>query len=294
MDLINKAQKAVIDASCGISLDRLKAYKNALKIEEENDNYNAVWALEQMIANFEVANKEKLPLCDDTGIPHVLVEVGSERELPSNFFNDINEGIAIGLDNLPARPMAVKGNDIERIEQSCGLFENPSAMKPVSFLFEQKDDSTYGINLGENPDKIKVHLILQGGGPEIRAKTYRVFHKRSSEVVLGEAIDWLKESLSMLGCTPALPSIGIGRSHFEANSLMIRAMVHGNLDNLSDIEQNVTIELNKTNIGPMGLGGKTTVLGTFVNIGYQRASGVRVVATRPACFVEPRIASFEF
>ena len=294
MDLINKAQKAVIDASCGISLDRLKAYKNALKIEEENDNYNAVWALEQMIANFEVANKEKLPLCDDTGIPHVLVEVGAEREIPSSFFNDINEGISIGLDNLPARPMAVKGNDIERIEQSCGLFENPSAMKPVSFLFEQKDDSTYGINLGENPDKIKVHLILQGGGPEIRAKTYRVFHKRSKEVVLGEAIYWLKESLAMLGCTPALPSIGIGRSHFEANSLMLRAMVHGNLDNLSDIEKNVTEELNKTNLGPMGLGGKTTVLGTFVNIGCQRASGVRVVATRPACFVEPRIASFEF
>lgn len=294
MDLINKAQKAVIDASCGISLDRLKAYKNALKIEEENDNYNAVWALEQMIANFEVANKEKLPLCDDTGIPHVLVEVGAEREIPSSFFNDINEGISIGLDNLPARPMAVKGNDIERIEQSCGLFENPSAMKPVSFLFEQKDDSTYGINLGENPDKIKIHLILQGGGPEIRAKTYRVFHKRSKEVVLGEAIYWLKESLAMLGCTPALPSIGIGRSHFEANSLMLRAMVHGNLDNLSDIEKNVTEELNKTNLGPMGLGGKTTVLGTFVNIGCQRASGVRVVATRPACFVEPRIASFEF
>ncbi len=294
MDLINKAQKAVIDASCGISPDRLKAYKNALKIEEEHDNPNAVWALEQMIANFEVANKEKLPLCDDTGIPHVLVEVGEERELPSSFFNYINEGIAIGLDNLPARPMAVKGNDIERIEQSCGLFENPSAMKPVSFLFEQKDDSTYGMNLGENPDKIKLHLILQGGGPEIRAKTYRVFHKRSKEVVLGEAIDWLKESLSMLGCTPALPSIGIGRSHFEANSLMLRAMVHGNLDTLSVVEKKVTEELNKTNIGPMGLGGKTTVLGTFVNIGYQRASGVRVVATHPACFVEPRIASFEF
>lgn len=294
MDLINKAQKAVIDASCGISPDRLKAYKNALKIEEEHDNPNAVWALEQMIANFDVAGKEKLPLCDDTGIPHVLVEVGEERELPSSFFNYINEGIAIGLDNLPARPMAVKGNDIERIEQSCGLFENPSAMKPVSFLFEQKDDSTYGMNLGENPDKIKLHLILQGGGPEIRAKTYRVFHKRSKEVVLGEAIDWLKESLSMLGCTPALPSIGIGRSHFEANSLMLRAMVHGNLDTLSVVEKKVTEELNKTNIGPMGLGGKTTVLGTFVNIGYQRASGVRVVATRPACFVEPRIASFEF
>lgn len=294
MDLVNKAQKAVIDASTKISSDRIKAYENALKIEEENQNFNALWALEQMIANFDIANKEKLPLCDDTGIPHVLVEVGEEREVPTNFFKDINEGISLGLDNLPARPMAVKGNDIERIEQSCGLFENPSAMKPVSFLFEQKDDSTYGKHIGKNPDKIKVHLILQGGGPEIRAKTYRVFHKRSKDVVLGEAIDWLKDSLSMLGCTPSLPSIGIGRSHFEANSLMIRAMVHGNLDSLSNIEKIVTDELNKTNIGPMGLGGKTTVLGTFVNIGYQRASGVRVVAVRPACFVEPRIASFKF
>lgn len=294
MDLINKAQKAVIDASTSISSDRIKAYQNALKIEKENNNDNAVWALEQMIANFDVAYENKLPLCDDTGIPHVLVEVGGERELPSHFFNSMNVGIANGLDNLPARPMAVKGNDIERIEQSCGLFENPSAMKPVSFLFEQKDDSTYGKNLGQNPDKIKVHIILQGGGPEIRAKTYRVFHKRSKDVVLGESTEWLKESLSMLGCTPSLPSIGIGRSHFEANSLMLRAMVHGNLDNLSQIEINITKELNNTNIGPMGFGGKTTVLGTFINIGYQRASGVRVVATRPACFVEPRIGSFEF
>lgn len=294
MDLINKAQKAVIDASTSISSDRIKAYQNALKIEEENNNDNAVWALEQMIANFDVAYENKLPLCDDTGIPHVLVEVGEERELPSHFFNSMNVGIANGLDKLPARPMAVKGNDIERIEQSCGLFENPSAMKPVSFLFEQKDDSTYGKNLGQDPDKIKVHIILQGGGPEIRAKTYRVFHKRSKEVVLGEATEWLKESLSMLGCTPSLPSMGIGRSHFEASSLMLRAMVHGNLDNLSQIEKNLTKELNSTNIGPMGFGGKTTVLGTFINIGHQRASGVRVVATRPACFVEPRIGSFEF
>ena len=39
---------------------------------------------------------------------------------------------------------------------------------------------------------------------------------------------------------------------------------------------------------------KTTVLGSFVNIGSQRASGVRIVAARPACFVEPRVSSFEF
>ena len=62
----------------------------------------------------------------------------------------------------------------------------------------------------------------------------------------------------------------------------------------SEIEKYIAEELNKTDIGPLGLGGKTTVLGSFVNIGSQRASGVRIVAARPACFVEPRVSSFEF
>ena len=71
-------------------------------------------------------------------------------------------------------------------------------------------------------------------------------------------------------------------------------MAHGSLNNQSDIEKFIADELNKTDIGPLGLGGKTTVLGSFVNIGSQRASGVRIVAVRPACFVEPRVYSFEF
>ena len=98
----------------------------------------------------------------------------------------------------------------------------------------------------------------------------------------------------MLGCTPSIPAIGVGRTHFEANALMLRAMAHGSLNNQSDIEKFIADELNKTDIGPLGLGGKTTVLGSFVNIGSQRASGVRIVAVRPACFVEPRVYSFEF
>ena len=71
-------------------------------------------------------------------------------------------------------------------------------------------------------------------------------------------------------------------------------MVHGNLNVQSDVEKYISEELNKTDIGPLGLGGKTTVLGSFVNIGSQRASGVRIVAVRPACFVEPRVYSFDF
>jgi fumarate hydratase subunit alpha len=294
MDLIEKVQDAVVNAGSSYSQDRLSAYEKALKLEKELNNENAVWALEQMIENFKVADEKKLPLCDDTGIPHVLIEIGQEREIPKGFFNEINIGIAQGLDKLPGRPMAVKGNDIERIEQSQGLYNESNMMKPASFLIEEKDESTYGRLIGVDDDKIRITILLEGGGPEIRAKTYRVFHKRDSNIVFGEALDWLKESLAMLGCTPSIPTIGVGRTHFEANALMLRAMAHGNLNNQSEIEKYVAEELNKTNIGPLGLGGKTTVLGSFVNRGSQRASGVRIVAARPACCVQPRVSSFQF
>ena len=75
MDLIEKTRDAVVHAGTTFSEDRLRAYKRALEIEEGNDN--ALWALEQMIANSSVAAREGFPLCDDTGIPHVLLEIGA-------------------------------------------------------------------------------------------------------------------------------------------------------------------------------------------------------------------------
>lgn len=278
MDIVQKISDSIIKASTRLSDDKRKALKSA--IENETDE-NASWALTQILKNYEVAEKTEFPLCDDTGIPHVIIELGAEREITSDLIKQINEGIYQGLNKLPARPMAVKGCDIERIEQSCGLYDDPGLMKPASFLIDE----------AENPDTLNIHFLLQGGGPEIRAKTYRVYHKRSFDIVINQAIDWLEESLKLLGCTPSIPSIGIGRTHYEASSLMLKSMVYGNLDNLSDEEKFVTQKLNQTDIGPLGFGGNTTVLGTFIKIGNQRASGVRIVSVRPSCFVEPRKAT---
>ncbi len=72
---------------------------------------------------------------------------------------------------------------------------------------------------------------------------------------------------------------------------MLKSMIYGNLNNMSDEEKFVSEKLNQTNIGPLGFGGNTTVLGTFIKIGNQRASGVRIVSVRPSCFVEPRKAT---
>lgn len=289
MEIIEEISKSIIDASTTLTGDKLVSLENAIEIE---DNDNARWALLQILENYKVAQKTRFPLCDDTGIPHVIIEAGCEREITGDLLNNIHEGIALGLNNLPARPMAVKGNEVQRVEQSIGLYEKPGMLRPASILIDcANDESTYKREI--SPDTLNLHFILEGGGPEIRAKTYRVYHKRSFKNVIDTAIDWLSDSLNLLGCTPSIPSIGIGRTHYEANALLLKSVAYGNLTNQSDTERYVNSRLNDTGIGPLGFGGKTTVLGSYVNVGNQRASGVRIVAVRPSCFVEPRVATLK-
>ena len=287
MDILNDISDAIIKASTSLSKDTHDALKRSIEME---DNENSRWALKLILKNYQVAQKNKFPLCDDTGIPHVIIEMGEERQITGELINQIHEGIALGLNNLPARPMAVKGSEIERIEQSKGLYDEPGKLAPASIVMDSaNDESTYNRDIA--PDTLNIHFLLEGGGPEIRAKTYRVYHKRSFENVVGTACEWLESSLAMLGCTPSIPSIGIGRTHYEAASLMLKSIAYGNLSNQSQYEQEITDKLNRTGIGPLGFGGKTTVLGCYLNIGNQRASGVRIVSVRPSCFVEPRVAT---
>ena len=287
MSISEEVSETIIKASTTLSEDKHKALKDAISREE---NENAKWALEIILENYQVAEKNRFPLCDDTGIPHVIIEIGSKRQITGEMLNQIHEGIYDGLNNLPARPMAVKGNAVERIEQSQGLYEKPGMLRPASLLIDNaNDESTYKRDISD--DTLNVHLLLEGGGPEIRSKTYRVYHQRSFDNVIGTACEWLESSLKMLGCTPSIPSIGIGRTHYEATSLLLKSIAYGSLDHQSSVEKEITERLNKSNIGPLGFGGKTTVLGTYLNIGNQRASGVRIVSIRPSCFVEPRVAT---
>ena len=289
MSILDDISKTIIDASTTLSCDKYDALKRAIELE---DNENAKWALEQILENYKVAQDIKFPLCDDTGIPHVIVEIGEDRQLSGKLINQIHRGIELGLNNLPARPMAVIGDEVQRINQSEGLFEKPGMLRPAPILIDNGlDEHSYKRDI--SPDTLNIHFILEGGGPEIRAKTLRVYHKRSFDNVINTSCEWLEESLKMLGCTPSIPAIGIGRTHYEATSLLLKAIAYGNLDNQSEHEKRITNRLNKTDIGPMGFGGKTTVLGTYLNIGNQRASGVRIVSIRPSCFVEPRVATLK-
>ena len=277
MEIVNLISDAVIEASTKFRKDQFDAYKRALDIEK---NENASWMLELLIQNAEIANKKKFPLCDDTGIPHVLIEIGENLNIPGNLFDNITQGIKKGLQKLPARPMAVRGDNIERIEQSKGLYEDPGKLVSPSFIIDKTKNE--GINLT---------ILMLGGGPEIRASTYRFFHKRNNRKLFNEVKSWMRSGAMMLGCTPCIPAVGIGRTHFEASSLMLKAMAYGNLNQQSSIEKEITQSLNDSKIGPLGIGGSVTALGTFVNVGPQRASGVRILSMRPCCCVEPRRTS---
>ncbi|MEL7671924.1 fumarate hydratase [Methanobacterium sp.] len=277
MEIVNLIRDAVIEASTTFRKDQFDAYKRAVDMEP---NENTSWMLELLIKNAEIANKNKVPLCDDTGIPHVLVEIGENVSLPANFFEDIKLGIEKGLTELPARPMAVRGNGIERIEQSKGLYTDPGKLTPPPFILDKTE-----------ADGVNIHVLMLGGGPEIRASTYRVFHKRDNRKVFNEVKTWMKSEVKMLGCTPCIPAVGIGRTHFEASSLMIKSMAYGNLNEQSKIEEEITESINSSKVGALGIGGSVTALGSFVKIGPQRASGVRILSMRPCCCVEPRRSS---
>ena len=74
MDILNDISKAIIEASTTLSNDKYDALKHAI---DNEDNENARWALLQILENYQVAQREKFPLCDDTGIPHVIIEIGA-------------------------------------------------------------------------------------------------------------------------------------------------------------------------------------------------------------------------
>ena len=279
MTIIDKVADCLVRAGSSFRHDQVEAYRKAIASEK---NENGKWVMQQVLNNALIACTRRSPLCDDTGIPHLFLEVGPHRSITGELIEEMYEGIRQGLRKLPGRPMAIKGDDYHRIDQSGGLDEDPVALAPAPLLIKYVEE-----------DVLRLTILMLGGGPAIRGITQRVFHKHSVEVVIDEIVKRAIEGVKNLGCSPCTLAVGIGRSQYEATALMMEAMAKGNYGEQSDFEQTITNRVNESNIGPLGLGGKS-VIATFAKVGPQRASGVRIVALRPCCCFEPRRASFEF
>ena len=278
-DIREKVADCLVRAGSTFREDQKEAYRKAIAEEQIE---SSCWVMKQVLDNALVAEQNHSPLGDDTGIPHLFLEVGKNRCVTGELLEEIKEGVALGLRQLPGRPMAIKGDDYARIDQSGGLDEDSGALAPSPILVKSVDE-----------DVLRLTILMLGGGPAIRGITQRVFHKHSVEVVIEEIVNRAIPAVRQLGCSPCVLAVGIGRSQFEATSLMMEAMVYGDFNKQSDFEKRITEKVNESNIGPLGLGGKHSVLATFAKVGPQRASGVRIVALRPCCCFEPRRASVE-
>lgn len=276
-NIVELVRDTLVEAGSTFREDKKLAYQRAIEAET---NEKAKWVLEQVLANAEAAEENHSPLCDDTGIPHLVLEVGPDCAVTGRMLDEIKEGVKQGLRKLPGRPMGIMGDDSHRIDQSGGLNPDSAGVEPAPILIRRCDENV-----------VRLHILMFGGGPAIRAKTYRVFHKHNTQVVLDEIVKWATESVAQLGCSPCTLAVGVGRSHFEAASMMLQAQVDGRYDVQSEMEQEINRRVNETNIGPLGLGGNTSVIATFMKVGPQRASGVRIVCVRPTCCFEPRIAT---
>ncbi len=274
-----KVADCLVRAGSTFREDQKEAYRRAIADES---NSQSCWVMQQVLDNAIVAEERRSPLCDDTGIPHLFLEVGKNRSVTGEMMQEIMEGVELGLRQLPGRPMAIMGDDNARIDQSGGLNPDSGALKPSPILIKPVDE-----------DVIRLTVLMLGGGPAIRGITQRIFHKHNVDVVIDEIVNRAKEGVSKLGCSPCVLAVGIGRSQFEATSMMMEAMVYGDFNKQTDFERKITEKVNEANIGPLGLGGKHSVLATFAKVGPQRASGVRIVALRPCCCFEPRRASVE-
>ncbi len=278
-NIVSLVRDALVEAGSTFRADKKEAYRKAIENERSD---RARWVLQTILDNAEAAEQNRGPLCDDTGIPHLLLEIGPERAVTGHMLEEIREGVRQGLRKLPGRPMGILGDDCRRIDQSGGLDPDPAGVEPAPILIRNCEE-----------DVLRLHILMFGGGPAIRAKTYRVFHKHDTRVVLDEIVKWATEGVAQLGCSPCTLGVGIGRSHYEAASLMLQALADGSYGVQNDMEREITQRVNESNIGPLGLRGDTSVIATFLKVGPQRASGVRIVCVRPCCCFEPRIATVD-
>ena len=220
-NIIEKVASCLVKAGSTFREDQKEAYRHAIANEPGTPS---CWVMQQVLENALVAEKTCGPLCDDTGIPHVFIEVGRNRAFTGQMMADIKKGIKEGLRRLPGRPMAIKGNDLERIDQSGGLDEDSGALLPSPFLIRECEED----------DTIRLTILMLGGGPAIRGITQRIFHKHNVQVVIDEIVNRAIPAVSQLGWSPCTLAIGIGRSQFEATSLMMESMAKGDYGIQSD------------------------------------------------------------
>ena len=230
---------------------------SALKKAQENEsNPAAVKTLGQLIENGKIAHRDRIPLCQDTGLAVVFIEQGSEvlvapaTEGPGEtIIEAINAGVAIGYEKGYLRKSVVA----EPLNQR----ENTGLNIPAIVY--------HNIVKG---DKLSITVMAKGGGCENKSQ-FRMFLPTAGKE---QIIDWIVKVVASAGadaCPPFVIGVGIG-GNFEYSCLLskkalLRKLGSKNSDDFyAQLEGDLFKRINALGLGPGGLGGDTTALAVLV------------------------------
>ena len=257
-EIISTVRELCIESNYYLSSD----VKEALCKAKENETWPlAENVLDQLILNSNIAKKEDMPICQDTGMACVFVGIGQEVHIVGGLLQDaINEGVRRGYDEGFLRKSVVK-DPIHRV--------NTKDNTPAIIY--------YDIVPG---DKIKITVAPKGFGSENMS---RIKMLKPSDGLQGVK-DFIIETVKLAGpnpCPPIVVGVGIGgtfdKAAYLAKKALIRPLNKRNQDKFySDLEEELLEIINKLGIGPQGFGGKTTALGLNIETYPTHIAGLPV------------------
>ena len=258
------------DANFYLSDDMKEAFDKSAD-KEESELGKKIFS--QLTENLVIAGEDKIPICQDTGMAVVFVEIGQEVSLQgANITDAINEGVRIGYTEGYLRKSVV-GDPIERVNT--------------------KDNTPAVIHYDIVPgDKVKITVAPKGFGSENMS---RVFMLKPADGIEGvkEAILTAVKDAGPNACPPLVVGVGIGGT-FEKVAVMAKKALTRNLNDKPEtewvrkLEEEMLNKINSLGIGPGGLGGRITALAVNINTYATHIAGLPV-AVNMCCYVNRHV-----
>jgi fumarate hydratase subunit alpha len=229
--------------------DVLAALKKARE-EEESPVCRDVY--DRMLEDAEIAGKEQIPLCQDTGLSVVWLELGQEVHITGgDLYTAVNEGVRRGYDRGYLRKSVVR--------------------QPFSARVNTKDNTPADIYTDIVPgEKLKVVVMPKGGGSENMTRLTVLTPAKGRQGVIDYVVNRVDESGSN-PCPPVIVGVGIGgtteKTMMMAKKALLRKVGQPSPDpEVAELEREILDRVNKLGIGAMGYGGRITALAVHVEV----------------------------
>ncbi|VYU17193.1 fumarate hydratase [Clostridium tertium] len=251
-------EKLCIESNYNLSKDVFDALNKA---KEEETWTLAGDILDKIIVNADIAKNESMPICQDTGMTCVFLEIGQDVHVVGGNLEDaINEGVRRGYDKGYLRKSVVK-DPIDRVNT--------------------KDNTPAIIHYEIVPgDKLKITVAPKGFGSENMSQIKMLKPSDGLKGVKDFIIKVVKDA-GPNPCPPMIVGVGIGgtfeKSAYLAKKALIRPIDSKNENKFyADLEEELLLEFNKLGIGPQGFGGKTTAIGLNIETYPTHIAGLPV------------------